>query len=177
MERVPLNVKNIITTFAILITIACFGNVDEKADKEKYGAIMNVISIYQNSWLDTWLIWITPAIITQVKELWEATRALTMRTSKWHGWLLTYLTKNCLDSFDLLRSKLTPYKNKFINTIPAIASKLGITRESIYESSDIKDIFFDHDPEKLLVTTIYNNFQQEVQSTHEYIILYQTMLN
>ena len=132
----------------------------QKVDKERYGAIMNVIPIYQNSGLDTRLIWITSAILTQVKELWEATCALTMCTSKWHGWLLTYLTKHCLDSFNLRRSKLTPYKNKFINTIPAIASKLGITYESIYESSDIKDIFSDHDLEKLLVTTIYDNFQQ-----------------
>ena len=86
----------------------------QKLDQEKYGAVMTVIPPYRIKRLDTRLLWIASAILTQVKEVWEETCTIPMRTCKWHGWLLTYLTKYSFDSTSLPRTKNSPYKNKFI---------------------------------------------------------------
>ena len=149
----------------------------QKLDEEKYGAVMTVIPAYRSKGLDTRLLWIISAVLTQLKELWEETCAIPMCTSKWHGWLLTYLTKHCFDSIALPRTRSTPYKSKFISTIPKIAEKLGITRDYIYDSNDIRNIFSDHDLESVLVASIQDHFQNLIRPTHNLIILYKDNTN
>ena len=83
-------------------------------------------------------------MMTQVKECWNQTTKIDMYTSKWHGWLLTYLSKKYLSGYNLSRATNIPYKYKYISSVDKICEKMPFDRGYTYNPSDIRTYFNSH---------------------------------
>ena len=96
-------------------------------DIEKYGCDFPPLCIYNRSnKIDTRLIFCLSAMLTRVRELWSLTTKVPMRTSKWHGWMLTYLSDKCFSGckVNVRLTALNPYIKSHIRSIPNICKKI-----------------------------------------------------
>ena len=82
--------------------------------------------------------------MTQVKECWNQTTKIDMYTSKWHGWLLIYLSKKSLSGYSLSRAPNSPYKYTYIYSVDKICEKMPFDRGYTYNPKDIRNYFNNH---------------------------------
>lgn len=61
---------------------------------DSHGAKMYPVPVYQVN--DSKRLWVLSSLLLHVEPLWNAIATCEMKTSEWHGHLLTYLSKMCL---------------------------------------------------------------------------------
>ncbi len=113
-------------------------------DKGGYGARFHVIPQYFSRTADTRMMWILSGMLVCVKQLWSITDKCEMSISKWHGWMLSYLTKKCFPSVSLRTDHKNPMKTKHISSIPKLMEKLHIDVGSVFEYTNFSNMFDDH---------------------------------
>lgn len=65
----------------------------QKIDADGYGSRFPDIPMFTYTKTDTMILWLLSGMMLCVKELWFLTSKCEIHVSKWHGWLLEYLTK------------------------------------------------------------------------------------
>ena len=70
----------------------------QKLDVGKYGARFPDIPPLSCKNTDTRVLWLLSGMLVCVKELLIITERCEIHDSRWHGWLLTYLTRKCFPS-------------------------------------------------------------------------------
>ena len=120
--------SNVISTKCNWITsiIHC-----QKVDKGGYGAWFPAIPSYQCNDRDSRVVWILSGMIVCVKELWFLTNQVDIHVSKWHGWLLAYLTKVCFPEVIFRNDQSNPIKKKHVSTIPKLLEKWLLKKEQV----------------------------------------------
>ena len=101
-------------------------------DKGGYGAWFPSIPSYQCNDMDSRVVWILSGMIVCVKELWFLTNQVDIHVSKWHGWLLAYLTKVCFPEVIFQNDKSNPIKKKHVSTIPKLLEKWVLKKEQVF---------------------------------------------
>ena len=101
---------------------------------DSYGARFPVIPQFSCGHTDTSILWILSGMIDLIKELWERTDKCEMVVTKWHGWLLTFLTKKCFPSITIKADTISPIKSKFVTTTKKLMEKLDV------EVGDVLDL-------------------------------------
>ena len=65
----------------------------QKIDADGYGSRFPDIPMFTYNKTDTRILWIVSGIMLCVKEVWYLTSKCEIFVSRWHGWLLAYLTQ------------------------------------------------------------------------------------
>ena len=63
-----------------------------------FGVVFSKCSRFNSRYKEKRLLWCISAMLTRVEILWKLVTKVNFRTSKWHGWLLVYLTKKFFPS-------------------------------------------------------------------------------
>ena len=148
----------------------------QKIDPEKYGSRFPKLLQFQVTEIDTRLVWILSACLLRIPELWNATTKIQMRTSNWHGWLLSYLSSHCFPHVSSFSSRYSPFKKNQIKTITDLCKKIkingnvNINGQYEYNPRHLVDIFVHH--ENVLVTGMIEDFDLEINEHHDIILLY-----
>jgi hypothetical protein len=110
-------------------------------DSQKYGTDFAPLIACRSS-LDTRLIFCMCAIVSRVRPIWYMTTKIPMRTSKWHGWLLTYLSMNCFSAHKIDgNTSYNPYCKNHIGSIPKLGSKI-----SFNDDQNVIDAHYEFNP-------------------------------
>ena len=68
-------------------------------------------------------LWQIVTCLTQVEKVWEQCIAIIDNANVWFGWVVTYITRNCLNA-NLQQSIKDPFRLNEIKTIEKIREKL-----------------------------------------------------
>ena len=109
-------------------------------------------------------------MLLRVKEVWYNVSKTPLHTSKWHGWLLSCLTKKCLYNYSFYGTKGNPFKSCHITSVSRLIQKLQIV--NTVSVNDYVDSFFNDIP-GILNVTLYDLIGDEslVENQHECIIV------
>ena len=107
-----------------------------------YGARFPLIPSFVSTSTDTILIWMLSGMFVYVKELCRSIDTFEMVKSKWHGWLLTFLTRKCFPSVNIRPDRITPFKGKFVTNVPSIMQKMCIEVGSSFDYSRFSDFLW-----------------------------------
>ena len=97
------------------------------------------------------------------------TDSVELRTSKWHGWILCYLTRKCFPSIKMVDNQRNPFKMKFVSSIERVLDKLDINDGYELNLESLKGIFSDH--RKVCVISNTENMHEVVESHHQIIVI------
>ena len=106
-----------------------------------YGARFPSIPAFNSNVHHTELLWTLSALLTRSETLWQLTVHLELRTSRWHGWLLIYLTKQCFPNIARRQDTKDPFKSNQVRTIPRIMEKI---HNGLQEDGNFGDLFLDY---------------------------------
>ena len=106
-----------------------------------YGARFPSIPAFNSNVHHTELLWTLSALLTRSETLWQLTVHLELRTSRWHGWLLIYLTKQCFPNIARRQDTKDPFKSNQVRTIPRIMEKV---HNGLQEDGNFGDLFLDY---------------------------------
>ena len=62
---------------------------------DDHGAIPYMIPLFSSSNKNTFMLWMLCGMLTRIEEIWKLTSNTKLYQSKWHGWVLTYLSSKC----------------------------------------------------------------------------------
>ena len=99
----------------------------QRNDKEGYGARFPVVPAFRYADTDTRVLWVVSGILLCVKEMWNQTDKCVMDVSKWHGWLLSYLTKKCFPGIVVRPHKMNPMRSSYVSSVERLIEKLEYT--------------------------------------------------
>ena len=54
---------------------------------------------------DTRLVWMVDSLLSRIESLWQLVEKVEMRTSRWNGWMLNFLTKQFFDQGNRCQDK------------------------------------------------------------------------
>ena len=137
----------------------------QKNDMDGYGATFHVVPVFKTGEYDTRILWLLSGMLVCVKELWSLTDKCDMFYSKWHGWLLAYLSKICFPGETFKNDHVNPIKKNHVSSIKKLTEKLGIQDEDGLDYEVLGGMFDDHEH----VSVIYNSVLSDI-FTHEYMI-------
>ena len=106
-----------------------------------YGIIFPQTPPLKHSDIDTSLLWTVSNLLCRVEKLWMIVEKVDLFTSKWHGWMLVFLTKNCFNQGNHRQVKNDPFKYKFISETSRFLEKIRLRH--------IEDFFIDFESVKL----------------------------
>ena len=93
-----------------------------------------------------------------VKELWFLTNQVDIHVSKWHGWLLAYLTKVCFPEVIFRNDQSNPINKKYVSTIPKLLAKMGIEEGTgFFDYQQLGELFDDHEHVCVLYNSVFSN--------------------
>ena len=99
-----------------------------------------------------------------------------MRTSKCHGWVLTFLSSNCFPEFKIPGySRNNPYSRSHISNIPNLCKKIHydedqfIDKHYVFNTTHLKFIFSEHT--KICCVDMDNDFLNSIEDKNEVVIL------
>ena len=92
-----------------------------------------------------------------VKELWSRTDKCEMVVSKWHGWVLAYLTRKCFPGVTIKSDSNNPMQPKFVSSIPKLLEKLNIEIGSTFDYERLGDMFVDHEHVCVINNSVFSN--------------------
>ena len=101
----------------------------QKMDKGGYGAWFPSTPSYKCNDRDSRMVWLLSGMTLCVKELWCLTDKVDMYCSKWHGWLLTYLTKNCFPEIIFRGDASNPIRRDNVRTVGRLLGKWVLRKE------------------------------------------------
>ena len=94
---------------------------------DSYGAMFVTVPSFNSKGagcrIDTQMVWILSTLMTHVEPLWRLVSEVQLRKSRWHGWLLCYLTKKCF-YFSRTQDRRDIFKFREVQTIDRIAQKI-----------------------------------------------------
>ena len=123
-----------------------------------YGAWFPAIPSFQSDDRDSRILWILSGMIVCVKELWFLTDKVNMHVSKWHGWLLAYLTKVCFPEIIFRGGSSNPMRKDNVRTIPRILDKVGIeTGMGMFDYRQLGGMFDDHEHVCVMYNSVFSN--------------------
>ena len=172
--------------FPLTFSVVCSRNwnpyifYSQKMDRERYGCDFAKMCYFNNKEnIDTRLLFCLSTIITRVKELWSLTDDIPMHTSKWHGWVLTYLSGKCFQRFNIpggRNDKFNPYPKSHVTKVANLCKKVFynnsccIDESYEYNAKHLKYLFSDH----LTVACLpmQNDFVSFIEENKEVVILY-----
>ena len=67
---------------------------------DSYGIMPTIISLLKKDGVNTFFSWTVIVFLTRVEDIWEAVTKVRFRKSNWHGWVLTYITKQCFTNLN-----------------------------------------------------------------------------
>ena len=114
------------------------------------------------------MAWMISGMITVVKELWYKTDKCEISDSKWHGWLMTFMTNRCFPSMKIKTDFNSPFKAKYLNSYEKILKKLKMDNEYEFDYMKIADFFEDHEN----VSVLFNSNILNQEDTHSISNLY-----
>ena len=108
---------------------------------DNYGAHFSVIPQFTSTNTDTRILWTLCGMLVCVKELWTRTDQCEMVVSKWHGWVLAYLTRKCFPGVTIKSDVKNPICSKFVSSIQKLMEKLYIEVGSSFDYESLGDMF------------------------------------
>ena len=109
-------------------------------------------------------------MLLRVKEIWYNVTKTPLYTSKWHGWLLSFLSRKCLYNYNFRGTNGNPFSSKYVTSVPKLIEKLNMA-----ESFSIKDhvYSFYNDVPGVLCVSLIDLLSNEslVQNHHECIVV------
>lgn len=121
---------------------------------DSYGARFPVLPQFTCKKMDTRVVWMLSVMITLVKELWSRTDKCDMVVSKWHGWMLAFLTGKCFPFSAIRNERMNPYKPSDIRTNEEILEKFNMEDANGFDHNmKLADIFEDHEN----VSVVFNS--------------------
>ena len=108
-------------------------------------------------------IWKIITLLSSIQDLWDVVNTVEFRRSKWHGWLLTYISNTCFPSIHRRSSRKNPYSFQQISSIEKIVNKTGFTNISL------TDIFIDFD--NVIIANSLELFSNQVDDNTDIIII------
>ena len=137
----------------------------------KFGVIFPKIPTLNSSEYNTINIWTVAAIMCRVEVIWRSVCAVELYTSKWHGWLLVFLTKKCFNEGSLRQTKNDPFQYTFISDIQRLYNKVHKDNLCDY-FNDLDDIFiFETNEENGNAGTIIQNLNVNFHNFKALIIV------
>ena len=76
------------------------------------------------------MLLITTGVLSHVEELWFPVSQVYLKQSSWHGWILTYISKNILTHCNSQASKNDPFKISFVRNVVSLMKKNGKFKKS-----------------------------------------------
>ena len=130
----------------------------QKIDKGGYGAWFPAVPSYQSNDRDSRVLWLLSGMIVCVKELWCLTDNVNMHVSKWHGWLLAYLTRFCFPEIVFKNDTTNPIMRKYVSTIPKLLNKMGLEEGiGMLDYHQLGEMFDDHEHVCVLYNSVFSN--------------------
>ena len=77
--------------------------------------------------------WVLSALLLSSQAFWTAIGSTPLFKSKWHGWMLVYLTKRCINRVSKRQNKLDVFKSVQMNTISRFLNEKLLV-DSLYEA-------------------------------------------
>ena len=75
---------------------------------DTYGSDFVSIPVLRNATEDTSLLWIIVSLMTRIETIWQMIGKCELRQSKWHGWLLMWVTNKCFPNVSRRSEKNRP---------------------------------------------------------------------
>ena len=91
---------------------------------DEYGIIPYTLPTYMNNNSNTSMLWLLTGILTRVEEIWKLVLSFELRQSCWHGWILSYITSNCLTHITNKTSKGDPFQLSFMRNCNEVLNKI-----------------------------------------------------
>ena len=146
-------------------------------DSKKYGTdFAPLIPMNRAGSIDTRLVFCLCSIVSRIKVVWSLTTKIPMRTSKWHGWLLTYLSPICFPEYRIQGyGRNNPYSKSHINNIPNLCKKIHydedhfIDEHYIFNATHLKFIFSEHT--KICCVDMDNDFINSIEEGENEVVI------
>ena len=110
-----------------------------------------------------------------VKELWFLTDKVDMHFSKWHVWLLSYLTKVCFPEIQFRIDSSNPIRKDYVRSVGRLLEKMGIEEGTImFDYRQLGDMFDDHEHVCVLYNSVLSNtntIEGNIKSDDEVVII------
>ena len=70
-----------------------------------------IIPLLKEDYVNTFIVWTLIALLKCVEDIWKVVTKVRFRQSKWHRWVLTYITKHFFTHFNNCAAKNLPFKS------------------------------------------------------------------
>ena len=132
---------------------------------DSYGARFSVIPTFSLLTTETRIIWTLSGMLVCVKELWNRTDNCEIKVSRWHGWLLAYLSKKCFPGVRINSDTNNPIQSKFVLNIPRLIQKMNVEITDQFNLERLEHMFVDHEN----VAVLYNSDCSNQQCIEEQV--------
>jgi hypothetical protein len=94
----------------------------------------------------TMMTWVLTSIVSSCKSLWHIiSQKESFSTSDWEGWLLTYISSNCLKYQNTSIDRKSPFSSKHISAIPKIVGKIQSHFQGPQDENEEDEDGIDHE--------------------------------
>ena len=83
----------------------------------EHGVMFPKVPLLYSSDSNSAMIWAIAALMCRVEAIWKNVCAVELFTSKWHGWMLVYLTRFCFNRGSACQAPNDPFKFTYISTL------------------------------------------------------------
>ena len=97
----------------------------QKCNSNGYGAQFPTLLPLISNTHKTQFLWILCRMLISVKELWDIIEEVPKKTLLWHGWILTYISKQCFNENRIQGISTCPFKTVYINSIDKVFTKMS----------------------------------------------------
>lgn len=142
-----------------------------------HGIAFPTIPKLQSSSVKTKNVWILGSLLSRVERLWKCTEKCPLDTSKWHGWMLSYLTEHCFNQAYRKRQNNDPFKGREIETVAKFIEKIGVRdlNQYIHEIPKVHyhdvslspqiNLPVDNDKTEVIIVNNFNPQQYQIANT------------
>ena len=150
----------------------------QKCDMNNFGAQFPIIGTFGNYEYSTRMFWLLSRVLVSVKELWKVLDEIPKNVKIWHGWIMTFLTRECFKDISIRSSSCSPFKYSQINSYEKLIKKFHSLQVFLDHISDIGNIFSENEDievvklaelmnyevmtEKKIIMVINDNTNQDV---------------
>jgi hypothetical protein len=154
-----------------------------------YGAYIPCVPYCKSNDKSTSMLWVVGTLLTRVEILWQAIIDMNggLHQSKWHGWMLTWLTKQCfMNHSNRMTAKNDPFKYSCIKTYQDMAKKVGdqlsndLELETIFENvnnflsvddfGDVEDAINVNQHGVIVISNYKHNEESNIDSLPETLV-------
>ena len=96
-----------------------------------HGVIFSKVPSFKSKDTDTRVVWTVAVLMCRVETLWQIISRVELHTSRWHGWMLVYLTKQCFNNVSKRQKKNDPYKYQYISTVTRLLENCSTINSTV----------------------------------------------